>query len=202
MEVENGKKCSSVRTSGNDEAFIVADENIEFQIVLNDHEWNSIKPVIKKYENGTERKIMQAWWCDTLTEKIWQTTNISCVFNFNNHHIGQLCFFSTTALCTECNSNLNITLINELGSGSVYFEAIAEKVRFNVPHSNCRRLAGPKREIVKKELCHQLPRKWQRREAAKIMNDNDRNAPHLYKLPTLQKARLDGKYDELGIKKS
>lgn len=128
-----------------------------------------------------------------------EKTSIPCAFDFENHHIGKVCYFSTTGFCSECKSSLSVILVNEPSSGPVYFEAVAEKVIFKVPHSGCRRLAGPKRKTIGKELLNQLPKKWQRKQVATLTHTD--NCSHLYKLTSLQKARADAKNEELGIVK-
>lgn len=111
------------------------------------------------------------------------------------------CFLSAQGICSECNSLLSVLLVIEPTEGDVHIEVCAENVKFGVAHNKCRRLAGPKRIKVKEQLLNVLPRNWRRKEANKLMDIVDPNPPHLYKFPSLQKARMDAKNKELGILK-
>lgn len=195
---ENGESVEENEASDSEDqtmcdSVLVSNKKWEFQVVLIQAGWECIKP--------KDNQTMQEGWGDFVMDEVWEKTKIPCCYNFDNHRIGKLCFFSTKGFCSECKSFLSIILINEPTDGDVYIEVTAENFKFGIPHTKCRRLAGQKRKIVKKSLLNEMPRKWQRKEAKKIMKVNDPNPPQLYPLSVLQKARSEAIDEDLGIVK-
>lgn len=178
------------------------EEFLELGISFEADVWNKIKPVKNKDPNGRDLKVLQVGWTDVFAKTIWKAEKLPCAFNFKRHKVdvGDV-YIQIWGYCRECNGELTAKCFVE--------PEVGEKVTFNikvtyssrVPHSGTRKICGPERTAIKKEILSKKPKQWLREKIADEMTMGDGKPPFIYKLGQLRQAKQDAVNEELGIKK-
>lgn len=134
-------------------------------------------------------------------QAIWQKERLPCCFNFKRQVIDHYtAFIILIGYCKTCQIDLKAKCYNRpIPDCAVTFTITTADSR-GIPHTEKKRLAGPRRKLVKEDLKHKKPKNWRRDEAHKNMKYGDCEPPTLYSLPVLQKAHQQATYDELGLK--